>query len=134
MAPKHHDKNSSCRKFSAGDKESDSQYDRTIENKSGCGRFNLSNPAFSVSLFRMELMILNIIQIRMINIPKPMAITKTAFSLPTSGTSIIWFIGFSHMAFRTSSKPKKLPYMKPKNTENTPAQLMIPARSICLVL
>ncbi len=34
---KHHDKNSSCRKFFAGDKESDSQYDRTIENKSGYG-------------------------------------------------------------------------------------------------
>ena len=94
----------------------------------------LSNQVFSVSPLRMEFMMLNTIQMRMINIPNPIAITNTAFSLPTSGTSIIWFIGFSHMALSTSSKPKKLPYINPKKTENTPAQLMIPARSIFLVL
>jgi len=82
----------------------------------------------------MELIMLNTIQIRMINIPKPIAITNTAFSRPTRGTSIIAFIGFSHRAFRTSSNPKKLPYINPKKTEKTPAHPMMPARSIFFVL
>ena len=66
--------------------------------------------------------------------PKPMATINTVFSFPINGTDIILFIGRSHKAGITSSNPKILPNINPKNVENTPAQLIIPASVICLNL
>ena len=81
-----------------------------------------------------ELMILKIIHNKISPIPKPMATINTVFSFPINGTFIMAFIGRSHIGFRISSNPKKLPNINPKKVEKTPAQLMIPARSICLIL
>ena len=50
------------------------------------------------------------------------------------GTFIMASIGLNHTGSIISSNPKTLPNMKPKNVEKIPAQLMIPARSICLNL
>ena len=70
----------------------------------------------------------------MIPIPKPIAIINTVFSFPIKGTFIMASIGLNHTGSIISSNPKTLPNMKPKNVEKIPAQLMIPARSICLNL
>ena len=50
---------------------------------------------------------MNTIQIRMMNIPKAMAMTNTALRVPTRGTSIMAVMGFSHMAWRISSKTEE---------------------------
>ena len=66
--------------------------------------------------------------------PKPMATINTVFSFPIKGMVVILSTGRSHRAGMTSSNPKILPNIRPKNVEKTPAQLMIPARSICFSL
>ena len=66
--------------------------------------------------------------------PKPMATINTVFSFPIKGMVVILSTGLSHRAGMTSSNPKILPNIRPKKVEKTPAQLMIPARSICLNL
>lgn len=59
---------------------------------------------------------------------------KYGIQFSDKGMVVILFTGRSHRAGMTSSNPKILPNIRPKNVEKTPAQLMIPARSICFSL
>ena len=66
--------------------------------------------------------------------PKTIAHTRTVLMDPTPGSVTIASRGLSQTASMTSSNPKILPNMKPKNVEDIPASAMIPARSMCLNL
>ena len=129
----HNEKNSSTRKCFACHEKSD---------YCNCGTIKIQvlqqswyqTMFFPHLLHGKELIMLKIIHTRMIPIPKPMAIINTVFNFPIKGTVAMASMGRSHFGSITSSKPKKLPNINPKNVEKIPAQLMIPARSMCLIL
>ena len=65
--------------------------------------------------------------------PNAMATTNTVLSCPINGRFVIASTGLNQCACITSSNPKILPNMNPKNVENSPAMDMIPARLIFLI-
>ena len=79
-------------------------------------------------------MMFRIIVVRIRNIPKTTATTRTVLIDPMPGSVIFEVRGLSHSAGVTFSKPKHEPNRKPNIVENTPAQEIIPNSGIFLIL